>query len=216
MRSDDGRPERIYSPNTLAIPAGEVGRIAQCGPNPRWQAILEAGIAEARSLLSPKARFRPLPPAAIEGLFRGGGTPVEPIIRRGRAWAFVATIGPLLERRVVERFDAGRYLEGLILDAAGSTAAEALGDLLERECAGRAPSTRFSPGYCGWRLEGQRSLFSFLTPEEIGVRLLPSMLMHPLKSISGVVVQAPAERLRVPEETCSSCEARGCARRGAI
>jgi hypothetical protein len=67
-----------------------------------------------------------------------------------------------------------------------------------------------------WRLENQRGLFALLRPEEIGIRLLPSMLMQPMKSVSGLVVKAGSEDdLIVPAEECAQCEAAGCSRRGA-
>jgi hypothetical protein len=47
---------------------------------------------------------------------------------------------------------------------------------------------RYSPGYCGWHVSGQRKLFDYLLPEEIGITLRESFLMQPLKSISGVVI----------------------------
>ncbi len=200
----------------LALDPREVARLAHCGPGPRWDEEILTGITEARALIEPRARWSALDPASMAGLFIGG-TPVEAIARRGTCWAFAATIGDQIEARVKGHFDQGRYLQAVILDAAGSVAVEAVCDLVERNCAGEGPSARFSPGYCMWRLENQTALFALLYPEQIGVRLMPSMIMQPIKSVTGLVVRAGSEEeLIVPPEDCAQCAATGCARRGAI
>jgi cobalamin-dependent methionine synthase I len=86
-----------------------------------------------------------------------------------------------------------------MLDAVASTAAEMAADAVERNYLKRlrvenqeANSTavlRYSPGYCGWHVSGQKKLFEFLQPAEIGITLLESFLMTPLKSISGVLLK---------------------------
>jgi hypothetical protein len=201
-------------PHSLSIAAPEVARLARCGPEPRWEREVAAGIVEARTLIQPRARWSALSGDAMDGLF-SGGTPVEEIARRGVCWAFVATIGEALEARVREQMKSGQYLSGVLLDAAGSMAVEAVCDLVERACAGENSSSRYSPGYCMWRLESQRPLFALLRPEEIGIRLMTSMLMHPLKSVSGIVVKAPRDQLIVPAEFCRQCDATECPRRSA-
>lgn len=215
MRSETACTEISPSPGALDLPPLEVRRLASVGPDGRWEETIAAEISEARSLVSPRARFRPLDRETMDGLF-AGPTPVEAIAQRGRSWVFVATIGPSLESRVRERMGRGDLLEGVILDSCGSVAVEAICGMVERACAGGGSSARFSPGYCMWRLEGQRRVFDLLRPEDLGIRLMPSMLMHPLKSVSGVVVQAPSEELLVPDEICDQCDARGCTRRGVI
>ncbi len=47
---------------------------------------------------------------------------------------------------------------------------------------------RYSPGYCGWHITGQKKLFEELKPESIGITLNSSYLMQPIKSISGVMI----------------------------
>ena len=66
---------------------------------------------------------------------------------------------------------------------------------------GRAPDSaatgigvlRYSPGYCGWHISGQRRLFAHLRPERIGITLHDSYLMEPLKSVSGVLIAGAKE-----------------------
>ncbi len=71
---------------------------------------------------------------------------------------------------------------------------------------------RYSPGYCGWDITGQRKLFRALRPEEVGVTLRESCLMEPLKSISGVLVAARPEDHRFDNTYpfCSACTTQTC------
>jgi hypothetical protein len=118
-----------------------------------------------------------------------------------------------------ELFATREFALGSVLDAAASEATERAGDAVERrfrECAGGAPADaaalRYSPGYCGWDMTGQRALFAALRPEEIGITLRESCLMEPLKSMSGVIVAGPAA-IHEFEDTydfCADCRTRGC------
>ena len=117
----------------------------------------------------------------------------------------LATIGRELETLASARLAAGDAAGALILDAAGSAAVEeaagrlgavvaaagrgapvggetgaAPGALLD----GAAVGCRISPGYGRWRLEAQRALFARLPHAELGIALLPSLLMTPRKSVS--------------------------------
>ena len=207
--------ELSVAPADVPIDRREVARLADCGPDPEWHEVQRQAIHEARSLLEPRARRRELSDVGLQGLF-DGDTPVGPLIRAApERWAFVATIGSKLETRVQEHFANNRFLEAVLLDAAGSVAADALCDLIEQQCAGQRDSTRFSPGHCGWALDAQRPLLGLLGSAEIGVRLRSSLLMDPLKSVSGIVARGPAERLRVSPRLCTACAARGCMRRQA-
>jgi hypothetical protein len=199
----------------LRLDLGEVARLAHCDLG-RWRQEIGDRAAEGLALADPRARWVPVEREALAGLF-AGGTPVEEIASRGTAWAFVATVGGGLEARVGAYFAQGRYLEAVVLDAVGSVAVEAVAAMVQQDCAGEAPSARFSPGYCLWRLANQRALFDLLRPERIGIRLMPSMIMRPLKSVSGVVVRAArGEDLLVAPEDCAPCESVGCTRHGAM
>jgi hypothetical protein len=201
-------------PEELVVAPREVARLAGAGPLSGCADAVDAAIAEARTLVSPRARWTEVADQELEILF-AGDSPVLKIARSGRRWSFVTTIGLALERRVKEHFDAARFLEGVLLDAAGSAAAEAIADRIEAACTLGATSGRFSPGYCGWTMASQAALFALLEPSEIGVSLSTSFLMRPLKSVSGLVVRATPEQLRVDSRACQACDARGCTRRQA-
>jgi len=138
---------------------------------------------------------------------------------------FAGTLGPLPSVRVSALFDAGELALAAVLDAAASVGTELAGVYLDgivledARASGRANDAtrilRYSPGYCGWNLTGQRSLFAALRPERIGIRLNESCLMEPAKSISGVMVAGPPE-IHYFEDTyefCSLCRTHDCRHR---
>ena len=107
-----------------------------------------------------------------------------------------------------------------MLDAVGSAAADHLADVIGRRypsLAGHGDDTGwralvYSPGYCGWHVTGQRALFAYLQPEQIGITLNASCLMQPLKSVSGVAISGPTaiHRFRPVYPACRLCADKAC------
>lgn len=104
----------------------------------------------------------------------------------------VATAGQGISQ-LAERYGRdGDSLGAWIADAIGSWAAEAAADAVSDRLRvyagpGEAVTLRYSPGYCGMAMTQQAVLFGLVDAEAAGVTLLPSMLMTPLKSVSGIV-----------------------------
>jgi len=48
-------------------------------------------------------------------------------------------------------------------------------------------TNRYSPGYCGWNITGQKILFSLLPEYFCGIELTDTCLMLPIKSVSGII-----------------------------
>jgi hypothetical protein len=217
MRRNTPPAGELSWPTTeLTISASQVARLANTGPRDRWDDAIAAAIEAARSLAQPSGRWARLDADRHpDGLFPDP-TPVSAIVEGGdECWLFAVTIGPALETRVEELFAANELLDAVLLDAAGSITAEATCDLLQRALCGDAESERYSPGYCAWDMLGQRAIFDRVQPERLGVELLDTMLMQPLKSVTGVIVRAARETLRVEPAVCAGCDARGCTRRRA-
>jgi hypothetical protein len=59
-------------------------------------------------------------------------------------------------------------------------------------------------------LPQQRTIFALAQPGSIGVSLLPSMLMQPMKSVSGLVGLGPRELVGVNLSPCERCPQIGC------
>ena len=72
---------------------------------------------------------------------------------------------------------------------------------------------RISPGYGNWPLAAQKAIFTRLPHRTIGVRLLPSMLMVPQKSITFALWFDPAGHVIASRSGCSRCELEECPRR---
>jgi len=102
----------------------------------------------------------------------------------------ICTIGEDLEKKVVKLSYKGELTRAVILDAIGSVAAESTAEYLNQVISAEVKrkslyfSTRFSPGYGGWKLEGQKLIFNLLPAGKIGVFLNESYMMIPRKSVS--------------------------------
>lgn len=112
---------------------------------------------------------------------------------------FAATVGQPVSDEIKRLMDGGELAEGCLLDSVASEAADRAAALIQNELArpileeSRSDNNgvmRFSPGYCGWHISGQKKLFEALEPDCIGMSLNERYLMQPLKSISGVIVIA--------------------------
>ena len=130
---------------------------------------------------------------------------------------FVVTAGPGIEEWSRQLLAQGEYLKGFVVDAYGSEivelGAERLAEGVQKKIAAEqwGMTNRFGPGYCGWPVAEQQKLFSLLPPGFCGIRLSPSALMVPLKSVSGLIGLGPsAERSGY---VCSLCERTDCFRR---
>jgi hypothetical protein len=153
-------------------------------------------------------------------------TPVGEIFGRAEHLGlFAVTLGQRTGEEIDHLFAANDFALASMLDSAASAAAERAADQLERSyvkdlgqkgwfASGRA-ALRYSPGYCGWHVSGQRKLFDVLKPERIGLTLRDSYLMQPLKSVSGVIIGGPREIHNFPisYDFCNQCETRTCRQR---
>jgi cobalamin-dependent methionine synthase I len=76
-----------------------------------------------------------------------------------------------------------------------------------------ASPCRVSPGYGGWPLTVQTAIFARLPHDALGVRLLPSMLMVPKKSVTFAIWFDPEGRAVAGLGGCSRCALERCPRR---
>jgi hypothetical protein len=165
-------------------------------------------VGEAQAIARPKALYKV---AFIESkgddyVVVGGTTLTSRVLRVNleqahRVFAYVATCGTELEDWS-SSIDGTlqRYWGDTIKEMALRVAIRAMNEhLVDRYRPG--PISSMSPGsLADWPLQAQRALFTILgNPQEtIGVRLSPSLLMIPTKSVSGI---------RFPtEESFESCQ----------
>lgn len=150
-------------------------------------------------------------------------TPLDEIIPEAGVLAlFAVTLGEQVCNEISRLFEQNDFAGGAMLDAAASLGADLAAGEIERHCDSQWRSShsigdamavmRFSPGYCGWHVSGQKKLFERLQPERIGIHLNDSCLMQPLKSVSGVVVAAPKRVFDIDDTYlfCADCTTRSC------
>lgn len=127
-----------------------------------------------------------------------------------RIAVFVVTVGEAISHGApADPFAA--WVRDCVGSWAAEHAADALMQRLRRHLApGEDLTLRYSPGYCGMEMREQRQLFQLVDAARAGVTLLPSLLMHPLKSISGLVGLAPQATLAQHRSPCELCPKTQC------
>lgn len=173
-------------------------------PATRLEPLLEDVLHEARRLAAARGAFLTLPVSSAADV----GLHAEPAA--GLVLGLV-TVGAGIEQRVTELLGRGEDSRALILDAAGSAAAEEAAHRLSARAvggkanAGTDAACRISPGYGRWPLSAQRSLFARLPHEALGVSLNSSLMMVPRKSISFALWLGARSAPRSGLSGCDTC-----------
>jgi hypothetical protein len=109
----------------------------------------------------------------------------------------------------------GDYLKNYIVDTFGSLVVEKAMDYIQGEMelqigksVGLQITNRYSPGYCNWPLTGQRQLFDLLGEQQRYVSLTDSMLMIPIKSVSGII--GIGKNVKKNKYACQVCGDKSC------
>jgi hypothetical protein len=130
------------------------------------------------------------------------------------AGIFLVTIGEQISD-TIKRMEERDVARSFFLDAVASVAVENLAETVHLEIARKAAEKglyvghRYSPGFCDWELTQQQILFSILQSDRIGVRLSPSCLMIPRKSVSAVVgLGRSMDQMSV--SPCGKCRRKDC------
>lgn len=190
---------------------------------PEHRALVEGLIAASEESIQARGVYgvHPVERMTDEELVLSGCPPIRGPIAgflrpATRVAAFIVTVGDALERLADQRMRRGDRLEGYILNSIGSAAADAavdaLADLIYFEDASpeEALTPPFSPGYCGLSLDEQISLFAMVDARPIGVKLLPNMIMQPVKSVSGLIGIGDSNRIEAHGVPCQWCDLTTC------
>jgi hypothetical protein len=106
---------------------------------------------------------------------------------------FVCTAGPGISDWSKKLMHDGDMMMGYVVDVLGSeiveNAMDKIQDIIEDEMkeVNLGITDRYSPGYCDWQVSEQHKLFTFFPDQFCGITLSESSLMHPIKSVSGVI-----------------------------
>jgi len=109
---------------------------------------------------------------------------------------------------------AGDTLKGYVVDVVGSEIVEFAVDRIHHDLGVRMDgeglriTNRFSPGYCNWSVREQEGLFRWFPEQYAGIRLSESSLMHPTKSVSGVI--GIGSRVKQNPYLCNVCSEEMC------
>ena len=216
--------ERELDVNTIEVlkerTLRKLGYGSGLGVDPIIVRALDKALVTATRVAKPKGIYRLLPVLAAtkSGVETKSGVIRSPMFARlvsicsGKLSIvfMIATIGEELEE--IGRANSSVFNQ-LIYDAVGSELAEMMADQLEADCreevdsSGLRLSSRFSPGYCDWPLEGQRLIFSSVDSHLINVRLTSHLVMIPNKSISAIAVVSEKMPVAVP---CAFCRRGQC------
>lgn len=221
-------------PQELLLATGSAMRTLEAPNGSPAAAAVHAIIDRSRELFvetaRPRGLIRNLSSPEFDEIYRGIGendedSPLEHVVEDAVSMAlFAVTLGNVISNRIDALFESGELAEGYILDQVASFAADEMAANAGRrfralvESDGSIDVLPYSPGYCGWHISGQRALFEHLQPGEIGISLNESHLMHPLKSVSGVLVLAPIEAHSFSPAfpCCARCSTLACQERIAI
>jgi hypothetical protein len=188
---------------------------------------IDAALEHAAALIFPQAAWRRLSldssrhaegSVAIEMLNLQVGTVIGGLLEGAReAVVFVCTVGAGISDESKQLVAQGDMLNGYIYDTIGSEAVERAMELFQQQIAaavateGLSISNRYSPGYCGWSVAEQHALFGLFAHAPCGITLSESALMHPTKSISGVI--GVGAQLQRGPYGCALCTSVTCSRR---
>jgi hypothetical protein len=106
---------------------------------------------------------------------------------------FVCTAGKKLSDRSKNLIQGPEPVKGYIFDLLGNEIAESVCEKIQQNIdhyaneTGRKITNRYSPGYCNWDVADQQKLFKLMGGNPCAVRLSDSLVMSPLKSVSGVI-----------------------------
>ena len=130
---------------------------------------------------------------------------------------FIATAGTEYDEFLSRQKQQGDVLRMFVADALGSVVAERCADVMERHLQSSIDkllwhhTNRFSPGYCGWPVDEQQSLFSLFGGHTCGVTLTASSLMLPIKSVSGII--GVGRNVSRKDYVCQLCDYAKCYKR---
>lgn len=205
---------------TVILDDQEMAARFRVKPGSKAERQLTRLLGEARILAQPKATFKIMSPEVLdERTVRFGSIEFKsPLMAKqldgqDLALPYMATCGRELAQWTSELTGLEQYMADEIMLAALRQAVGQLEDYL-RERFGWPEVSAMNPGSLPkeWPITEQKALFSLMDdlPDRIGVNLLPSFLMNPGKSVSGIFFQT-SEKFH----NCQLCTKAACPSRKA-
>jgi len=213
----------------IDIPLREVVRTMGCKGgkiSPNIAAMAERLLAQHRAAIHPRGVYRVCDVAGMtdtELMLAGWPSfhgPIAGFFRPAtRVAVTIVTIGNQTQELAQQKLAQGETFEGYCLHAIGAAAVDMAADAMAVHLRGHETrpgeevTPPFSPGYCGMALEEQKTLFSIVDGAAIGVKLWPTCIMEPVKSVSSLIGIGPAEQIIERGVPCMYCELTDCSMR---
>jgi hypothetical protein len=131
---------------------------------------------------------------------------------------YACTAGGEITRMASEYNYKGQAVYAYIVDSLGSIIVERAMDIIHQRLKsvmnerGLRITNRYNPGYCDWDIKEQKKLFGLLPDGFCGINLTDSMLMQPIKSVSGII--GIGKEVTYDQYTCNYCKDINCPYRG--
>jgi hypothetical protein len=186
--------------------------------------LIEDVLKESKEICNIKAQYSVFPDIRFDGETKSvtiGTTSflikkiVFTQIKKSDAIAiFLCTAGEEIGIRSRKAMQERDLLKVYIFDVVGSEIVEAAADLMQNaleksvNSSGQKITNRYSPGYCGWDVAEQHKLFQLLPDNFCNIRLTPSALMDPVKSVSGFI--GIGQHVKSNPYTCRICDMKEC------
>ena len=223
------------SVNDIEPSRDEILRAQDIDPESKQSKKFDRSIKDAKKLFlefaHPTGVASEISIPAFENVYQGEGlndneTPINEIFRKADVLSlFALTIGEDVTVKIQQLFRSNQFLLASFFDTAASVGTDKVADVVENyfyeqlcregRISNNTKVMQYYPGYCGWHLSGQKKIFKFLNPGKIGITLLKSFIMKPLKSISGLLIAGDKE-IHIFKDAfsfCSQCDTHYCQKR---
>jgi hypothetical protein len=216
-----------YNFGQLNISAAQIESVMGCGegePHEGVTEVIHEVFEEARNISGIRAEYHIYPVISFNDsdksidlgseVFQVGRLIYGQLKRAEMIALFLCTAGSWPGEKSRQAMKEGDLLKGYIYDVAGSETAEAAAELMQDALEGSLAhdhlhiTNRYSPGYCGWDVSEQHKLFRLLPDNFCNIKLTPSALMDPVKSVSGFI--GIGKKVRKLPYTCNLCDMENC------
>lgn len=151
----------------------------------------------------------------IDGQFFDAGKLISRQLKKATSLAlFICTAGEGISKKSQALLHGDDPAKGYVYDVLGSITVETAMDKIQRQlreelsATGEKLTNRYSPGYCDWSVAHQHKLFSFFPENHCGISVNSSALMHPIKSVSGVI--GIGKEVKFNKYHCEMCTSGTC------
>lgn len=127
---------------------------------------------------------------------------------------FACTVGAELDSKLSRYNQTDQMTEAYIADVVGTVMVEKCVSLIVKQLQtdlneySLKTTNTISPGNCGWDIREQEKLFGLLPDNYMGITLNKYGMMHPVKSLSGIV--GIGEWVKFKHTNCQQCASKNC------